>query len=139
MTTNLRLTQLWSLLVDSARKRKVLTYAILEQMIGVPKQIIGCFIKPIRDYCNFHNLPPLTVLVVSDVDDPLNGKFTETGDIFGERARVFKFDWISQKPPSPEDFLKATDFDTFEIPWQSVWSASSRFGQNIHGDRAWDN
>lgn len=139
MTTMVRLTQLWSLLVDSAHKRKILTYAVLGHMIGVPKQVIGCFIKPIHDFCNFHNLPPLTALVVSEIDDPLNGKFTETGDIFGERARIYVFDWKSQKPPSPEDFQKVTDDQINEIPWHGIWQSSSIFGQNGFSDRAWDN
>jgi len=119
MTTHVRLTQLWSVLVDSAHEHRVLTYATLGPLIGVPKQVIGFFIKPIHDYCNYHNLPPLTALVVSEIDDPLSGKFTETGDIFGERARVYGFDWLSQKPPAPEDFQKVSE----EIPWHGVWQS----------------
>jgi hypothetical protein len=120
MTTHVRLIQLWSVLVDSALAQRVLTYALLGQLTGVPRQVIGCFIKPIHDYCNFHNLPPLTALVVCEIDDPLSGKFTETGDIFGERERVYMFDWLSQKPPAPEDFQKVTDTETREIPWHGV-------------------
>ena len=56
-----------------------------------------------------HNLPPLTALVVCEIDDPFSGKFTETADVFGERARVYRFDWSSQKVPAPEDFQKVTD------------------------------
>lgn len=118
MTTHVRLTQLWSLLVDSARAQRVLTYAALGELTGVPRQVVGCFIKPIHDYCNFHNLPPLTTLVLCDVDDPFSGKFTEPGDIFGERARVYGFDWSSRKPPTPEDFHKVTEVE--EIPWRDV-------------------
>src|SRR6516225_4162809 len=70
MTTHVRLIQLWSVLVDSALAQRVLTYALLGQLTGVPRQVIGC-LKPIHDYCNFHNLPPLTALVVCEIDDPL--------------------------------------------------------------------
>ena len=90
MTTNERLTQLWSLLVDSAHAQRVLTYDILGQMIGVPEQAIGCFLRPIQDYCKFHNLPPLTSLVLNEMDGPLDSN--EAGDPFGERARVYFFD-----------------------------------------------
>ena len=119
MITHVRLTQLWSLLVDSAKAQRVLTYAALGQLTGVPQQVVGCFMKPIHDYCNFYNLPPLTALVVCETDDPFSGKFTETGDIFGERARVYRFDWSSQKPPAPEDFQKVTEIQ--EIPQHGVW------------------
>jgi len=139
MTTNDRLSQLWSLLVHSAQAQKVLTYAILEQLIGIPNQVIGCFMAPIHDYCKFHNLPPLTALVVSEIDDPLSGKFTEAGDIFGERARVYSFDWSSQKPPSPEDFQKTTNKDADEMPWYSNWQPSYNLRQCARSDRAWDN
>jgi hypothetical protein len=139
MDTNVRLTQFWSLLVNSALAEKVLTYATIEQLIGVPKQVIGCFIKPIHDYCNFRNLPPLTALVVSETDDPLSGKFTEAGDIFGERARVYMFDWISLKPPSPEDFKKATENESNEIPWHGIIQPPSSLWQTTHSDRVWDN
>jgi hypothetical protein len=120
MTTNVRLTQLWSLLVDTAQAQKVLTYAALGQLTGMPKQVVGCFIKPIHDYCNFYNLPPLTMLVVSEVDDPFSGKFTETSDIFGERARVYLFDWSSQKRPAPEDFQRVTDMELQDIPLRGL-------------------
>ena len=66
MTTNDRLAQLWALLVESAHAQKVLTYDLLGQMIGVPEQAIGCFLRPIQDYCNFHNLPPLTSLALNE-------------------------------------------------------------------------
>jgi hypothetical protein len=30
--------------------------------------------------------------------------FTEAKDIFGAHARVFVFDWLGRKAPSPNDF-----------------------------------
>ena len=79
---------------------------MLGPLIGVPQQVVGSFMKPIHDYCNYYNLPPLTALVVCEIDDPFSGKFTEAGDLFGERARVYQFDWSSQRPPAPEDFRR---------------------------------
>ena len=120
MTTNERLTQLWSLLVDTAHAQKVLTHDILGQMIGVPEQAIGCFLRPIQDYCNFHNLPPLTSLVLNEMDGPL---LNETGDVFGERARVYFFDWFSRKFPTPEDLIKVTSRGTNEMSYYSRWQS----------------
>ena len=120
MTTNDRLTHIWSLLVHSAHAQKVLTYGLIEQLLDVPKSAIGCWLTPIQDYCNFHNLPPLTLLVVNETDDPLIGDFTEV-DVFGERARVYLFDWLSQRIPSPEDFQRTTNKDAEEMPWYNSW------------------
>ena len=128
MTTNERLTQLWSLLVDSAHAQKVLTYDILGQMIGVPEQAIGCFLRPIQDYCNFHNLPPLTSLVLNEMDE--SPKSNETGDVFGERARVYFFDWFSRKFPTPEDLLKVTSRGTNEMSYYSRWQSLVNLWQN---------
>jgi len=128
MTTNDKLTQIWSLLVQSAHARKLLTYAILEQLMDVPKQAIGCWLTPIQDYCNFYNLPPLTLLVMDEADIPLTDGFTEA-DVFGERARVYRFDWMSQKPPSPEDFQRTTNRDAEEMPWYNSWQPWSNLRQ----------
>jgi hypothetical protein len=121
MTANDRLSQLWSLLVDSARAQKVLTYDILGQLIGVPDQAIGCFLRPIEDYCKFHNLPPLTSLALNEMEGPLVGDINAAGDTFGERARVYLFDWLSQKSPKPEEFLKVTSKGTNEMTFYSRW------------------
>src|SRR5579862_4149414 len=122
MTPNERLTQLWSLLVDSAHAQRVLTYRILVHLIEVPEQAIGCLLLAIHDYCNFHNLPPLTMLVVNEFDDPQNRDLFDA-DIFGERARVFMFDWLSQKAPSENDFKKTTNNDANEVSWYGSWQA----------------
>src|SRR5260221_10567053 len=106
MTTNDRLAQLWALLVESAHAQKVLTYELLGQMIGVPEQAIGCFLRPIQDYCNFHNLPPLTSLALTGAT--VSQESNATGDPFGERARVYFFDWFSRKSPTPDELLKVT-------------------------------
>lgn len=121
MTTNERLTQLWSLLVDSAHAQKVLTYDILGQLIGVPEQAIGCFLRPIQDYCKFHNLPPLTALALNEMDGSLESG--ESGDTFGERARVYFFDWFSRKSPTPEDLIKVTTRGTNEMFYYSRWQS----------------
>ena len=120
LTRDDRLTHIWSLLVHSAHARRGLTYAMLEQLIGVPERAIGCWLTPIQDYCNFHNLPPLTLLVANDADDPLIGDFTEA-DVFGERARIYLIDWLGRKTPTPEDFRRTTNQDAGEMPWYHSW------------------
>jgi hypothetical protein len=138
MTTNNRLIQLWSLLVDSAHAQRVLTYAILEQMIGVPKQVVGCMLTAIQDYCNFHNLPPLTMLVVDEFEGLQNGDHPDS-DIFGERARVYKFDWLTQKFSSVWYFQIATNKDADEMPWHGSWQPRFDFQKPVRSDMVWDN
>ena len=121
MTINDRLTHLWSLLVETAHAQKVLTHDILGQMIGVPEQAIGCFLQPIHDYCNAHNLPPLASLVLNEMDGQLG--LGETEDIFSIRARVYFFDWFSQKSPTPEDLMNATSRGTNEISYYGRWQS----------------
>lgn len=121
MTINDRLTQLWSLLVESAHAQRVLTYDLLGQMIGVPEQAIGCFLRPIQDYCNHYNLPPLTSLALNEQEELLEAK--GTADLFGERSRVFFFDWFSRKSPTPEDLLKVTTRGINEMTYYTRWQS----------------
>jgi hypothetical protein len=134
MTINDRLTQLWSLLVETAHAQKVLTYDLLGQMIGVPEQAIGCFLRPIQDYCKFHNLPPLDSLVLNEMDGPLG--FKENEDLFGERARVYFFDWLSHKSPTPEDLINVTSRGTNEMSYYSRWQTMLSLWQNARSDMA---
>jgi len=137
MATNDRLTQLWAMLVESAHAQRVLTYAILEQLIGVPKQAIGCWLTAIQDYCNFHNLPPLTSLVLDESDDLSSRGLAEAEDVFGERARVYLFNWLSQNSPSPEDIQNATDKNINQMSWVGSWQSLVNIQNYARGDRTW--
>ena len=124
MTINDRLTQLWGLLADTAHAQKVLTYDILGQMLGLPEQAIGCFLRPIQDYCKFHNLPQLTALAINEIDEAEAGDDNFRADNFGERAQVYLFDWLSVKSPKPEDLLKVSSKGTHEMSLYNRWYAS---------------
>jgi hypothetical protein len=139
MTANEMESQLWSLLVQTAHAQRVLTCVIVEQLTGIPKQAIAGFLKPIQDYCMFHNLPPLTSLVVNEIGVPPGEGSSEGKDRFGAQARVYLFDWLSQKPPSPDDFQKTTTKNGREMPWYGGWRSAFNFGQQARSDTAWDN
>jgi hypothetical protein len=128
MTIYDRLTQLWSLLVESAHAQRVLTYDIIGQLIGVPEQAIGCFLRPIQDYCQFNDLPPLTVLILNEEAGP--PALNETGDESEKRARVYFFDWFSQKSPTPEDLINVTGRGSNEVSNYSRWQALLNLKQN---------
>jgi len=90
-------------------------------MIGVPEQAIGCFLRPIQDYCHFHDLPPLTSLILNEKDG--TPALNETGDVFDKRARVYFFDWFSRKSPTPEDLINVTGRGSNEVSINGRWQA----------------
>lgn len=139
MTTNDTESQLWSLLVETAHAQRVLTCPIVEQLTGIPKQAIGCLLSIIQDYCQRQNLPPLTSLVVNETDTPSSEGFTEAKDLFGAQARVYLFDWFSQKLPSSEDFQRTTVNHANEMPWYGSWKSPLNLGRQAQSDSAWDN
>jgi hypothetical protein len=104
MTTNERAAQLWSVLVLAARTQQILSYAMVDNLTGIPKQGVGKILAPVQSYCKKNKLPPLTSIVVSEADGLPSEGFTEAKDIFGAQARVFVYDWFNHKAPSPEDF-----------------------------------
>jgi hypothetical protein len=71
---------------------------------GFVRRAVGEFLGPIQEYCKRNDLPPLTSLVVNEKTGLPSAGFTEATDIFGAQARVFVFDWLGRKAPSPEDF-----------------------------------
>lgn len=94
MTRHDRAAQLWPLLALAARNRQVLTYDIVSRLTGVPRPAVGGFLGPIQDYCLHHNLPPLTILVVSEESGLPGVGFIAARDIPKKQAEVFAFDWL---------------------------------------------
>lgn len=107
MTKYDRAAQFWSVLVLAARTQQVLSYSMLEKLTGIPKPGVGEFLGPIQEYCKRNDLPPITSLVVNEKNGLPSSGFTQATDIFGAQARVFVFDWFSERTPTPEDFENA--------------------------------
>ena len=76
----------------------------MERLTGIPKHGVGNFLGPVQEYCKRNKLPPLTCLVVNEKNGLPSEGFTEAKDIFGAQARVFVYDWLGHKAPSPDDF-----------------------------------
>ncbi|GAB4506256.1 MAG: hypothetical protein Kow00123_03940 [Anaerolineales bacterium] len=102
-----RATQIWSVLAWAARNQQVVTYGQLAALIGVPRPGLGQLLAPIQAYCRLQSLPPLTALVVSDTTGKPGSGFTAAEDVLAAQAQVFRFDWLQQGCPKPEDFEKA--------------------------------
>jgi len=104
MTEHDRAAQLWSLLVLAARNQQVLSYVNLQQLTGIPQQSISKLLVPVQDYCERHKLPPLTSIVVNEPTGMPCQSLMDEKEIFGAQARVFVYDWLHLRAPSPEDF-----------------------------------
>lgn len=102
-----RASQLWSLLAFAARNRQVLTYDIVSKLTGVPRPGLGQLLEPIQSYCLIKELPPLTILVVSE-DTGLPGTgFIAAQDVPKTQMNVFSYDWLEHAAPSPDQFAEA--------------------------------
>jgi hypothetical protein len=76
---------------------------------GIPKQGIGPYLTSISDYCDRKGLPRLFMLVVDEASGRPPAirkwkKYYKGTDVDAEQARVFVFDWLKFKAPSPQDF-----------------------------------
>jgi len=108
MTVEERATQIWPILTFAASMRVTLTYGRLAQIIGGMPPGLGRWMEPIQSYCIINGLPPLTVLVVSDVDGMPGAGFVAASDVPGAQARVFRHDWFGMKHvPTPAELADA--------------------------------
>jgi hypothetical protein len=133
MTHEQRAVQIWSVLVLAARNQQILSYQLLESITGVPKSTVAPILGKVETYCDNHELPKLTTLVVNQkygvpgylfpgymgtpvrADDLEHQETSEDPnkklymdlfkmDLFKEQSRVFVFDWLTHGAPSDADF-----------------------------------
>jgi hypothetical protein len=104
-----RALQIWQILIGKAHNRQTMTYGQLAEVMGYEGAgIMGDRLGPVMFYCEKHDLPPLTVLVVKqDTGLPGTG-LTSTMDLHADRERVFNYPWYSLFPPTPDEFKAAT-------------------------------
>jgi hypothetical protein len=107
VTREERAAQIWSLLTFAASLRVTLTYKRVGELIGAPPVSIGGWLEPIQSYCLVHGLPPLTVLVVGEVDGMPGTGFVGATDVPRAQAAVFRHDWIGTPVPKPHDLALA--------------------------------
>ena len=111
MTREERAVQIWPLLTFAASLRMTLTYKRLGQLIGALPISLGGWLEPIQSYCLVHRLPPLTVLVVSDVDGMPGSGFiaVDPASVPTAQTAVFKHDWTTVPPPKTDELAHALD------------------------------
>jgi hypothetical protein len=109
MTNSQRALQIWSVLVLAARNQRVLSYATMEALIGVPQYGLAPMLGAIEAYCQCKRFPRLTAIVI-DESTGLPGEILpgQSGaarlEVLRDQSRVFVFDWLKHRPPSEEDF-----------------------------------
>lgn len=102
MTVSQRAAQIWSVLALAASHRQILTYDIVGKLIGVPRQGLGRLLEPIQSYCLLNDLPPLSILVVSETSGTPGTGFVAAENIPRKQLEVFAFDWLQRGAPSAE-------------------------------------
>ncbi|MDQ2998337.1 MAG: hypothetical protein M3R61_14970 [Chloroflexota bacterium] len=102
-----RALQIWQILIGKAANRQIMTYGMRAQMLGF--RGAGTLAHPLGHmmyYCRATYVPPLTVLVVNqDTGIPGDGLLGDT--LPADREAIFRYDWYSVIPPSPEDLRTA--------------------------------
>jgi hypothetical protein len=109
MTNGQRALQIWSVLVAAARNQQVLSYATVQDLVGVPQHALTPLFGSIEAYCRRRQYPHLTAIVIDESTglpgDILPGHASATGlEVLRNQSRVFVFDWLKHKPPSEDDF-----------------------------------
>ncbi len=107
MTRAERAQQLWSLLTLAASNRQILTYDIVARLTGVLRPSIGDYLRPIQQYCTEKGLPPLTSLVVSELDGMPGEGFIAAADVPSAQIRVFKHSWLETLAPNADQLEQA--------------------------------
>jgi len=109
-----RAVQLWPLLVFAARHQLLLSYSTIQHLTGIPRVGVGGMLGLITRYCQEHNLPWLTFIVINEEngqpgEGPLPGARRQYGDalpLHAMQSRVFIYDWFKRPAPSVEDFKR---------------------------------
>jgi len=103
-----RAAQIWPVLALAAHNRQVLTYNMIAKLTGMARAGLGSCLEPIQSYCLVHDLPPLTILVVSEHSGMPGVGFIAAQDIPSAQQQVFRFDWLAHGGPSIENLERAT-------------------------------
>lgn len=101
-----RAQQLWQILIAAASERKIITYGIVSNLIGIKVAI--ALREPLyylKQWCEVNSLPPLTVIVVNQ-ETGKPGSGLALADLDQAREDVFNYPWYRLVPPTADE-LKA--------------------------------
>ena len=107
MTTSEWAARIWPVLTYAARNRQTVTYDILAKHVGQIRPALGRCLEPIQSYCLLKELPPLTIVVVSERTGLPGAGFIAAQDIPGKQMDVFAHDWLMTAVPLASDLEAA--------------------------------
>jgi len=104
-----RAVQTWQILVCRASLHHIITYGELAELLGyTDARPLAVILGHILYYCQQHDLPPLTSLVVNqETGLPGAGIGMEAESIPAKHMKVFQYNWFEVVPPSMEDLRLA--------------------------------
>ena len=112
MTIYARALQIWVLLSCAAHERTIYTYGGLARKLGIDEAagVVGSYLGPIMYYCQKHDLPNLTMLVVNQKTGlPGPGLISvNPEDYEEERVQVFTHDWLCVPTPSTSELEESS-------------------------------
>lgn len=106
LNTYQRAIQIYQVLIAAAYQRQTLTYELVGERVGLPPVGVGNHLEHLKVYCEQHELPPLTVLVVRKDDGTPSSGYGGIAHADVERERVFAYEW-HKHPPITEDDLRS--------------------------------
>lgn len=98
MNTYQRAIQVYQVLIAAAYQRQTLTYEMVGERIGMPRQALGQQLHHLQNYCEREGLPPITALVVRKGEGTPSTGYHEGESVDAERERVFAHEWYKRAP-----------------------------------------
>lgn len=105
-----RALQIWQILISRAFNKQLITYGELADILGFGGA--GVLAHPlgyIMEYCQHHELPPLTSIVINQkTGSPGDGLITieDYDSIDSARIEVFYYSWYRLVPPPIEELVE---------------------------------
>jgi len=101
MPTNKNAHAAWNALVEVAQNpnRKPITYRDLGRKIGMHHRVLRWPLHAIQDHCLEQGLPPLTTLVVRELDFQPGERSYAVPNSQAAVQRVFTHEWRNEKNP----------------------------------------
>jgi hypothetical protein len=99
------------ILVGAAHNRQTVTYGMLADLLRYEGAgTLGHVLGPIMYFCQQHNLPALTALVVNQQrGHPGPGFFVSGTSTDAAREKVYGFPWYEIVPPTSDEFAAARE------------------------------
>lgn len=112
MNRSERAMQVWMILISAAEQRKTLTYGMVANHLGFHGAgVLAKILGRIMRYCEQHELPPLTCIVVSRNTGVPGSGLTTVKSLPEDIERVFRYNWYARYPVQIADFDKFADQD----------------------------